>query len=79
MKYYIHNRPSELSIISEREGNGQFIVLEGNYEDNSMDLDNLRPNQPESIIVNPLQEYAGYMPLRDEYETLYENDMEMYL
>lgn len=71
-----------LTVLSKNDENGFIIILEINNKELFMDIEEESVPQGEprpEIEKHPLSEFAGYMPLRKDFEVEYENDIEMYL
>ena len=73
---------STLTVLSVKDENSFIIQLETDNKSLFMDLEEESVPQAEprpEIEKHPLSEFAGYMPLRKDFEVEYENDIEMYL
>lgn len=72
---------TEVPVVSERDANGFIVQLPcDNPPPMPMDIEDATPSvMPEVTEKHPLMEFAGYMPLRKDFEVEYENDIEMYL
>ena len=74
----LHN----IEILSQRNEEGYVITLEKDKFNEIMDIEEEGFDQTEKkqeIEKHPLSEFAGYMPLRKDFEIEYENDIELYL
>lgn len=71
-----------LTVLSRNGENGFIVISESDNKALFMDIEEESVPQPEprpEIEKHPLSEFAGYMPLRKDFEVEYENDIEMYL
>mmetsp|Transcript_18471 Transcript_18471/g.33259 ORF Transcript_18471/g.33259 Transcript_18471/m.33259 type:complete len:431 (-) Transcript_18471:1375-2667(-) len=77
----IYLTTEEISVISERDFCGFVIQREcANPPPYPMDTeDAIFPTTKSEPDKHALMEFAGYMPLRKDFEVEYENDIEMYL
>ena len=68
------------TIISSQDKDGCIVISD--VSNNLMDIEEnpvVAPDKRVEIEKHPLSEFAGYMPLRKDFEIEYENDVEMYL
>jgi transcriptional adapter 2-alpha len=71
-----------LTVLSVKDQNGFILSLAIDNKSAFMEIEEESIPQPEprpEIEKHPLSEFAGYMPLRKDFEVEYENDIEMYL
>jgi transcriptional adapter 2-alpha len=76
------NHLKNLEILSCRDHQGYIITSDKDNSKGFMEIEEEPIPQPEKraeIEKHPLSEFAGYMPLRKDFEIEYENDIEMYL
>lgn len=77
------NPPSNLLVLSGRDESGRICIQEIDNADSFMDVE-IDPPLPapsarQDPEKHPLMDFAGYMPLRKDFEVEYENDIELYL
>lgn len=76
------NTLSTLNILTYRDDNQNLITIQSDNTECFMEIapDIIPIPEPRAEIEkHPLTEFAGYMPLRRDFEIEYENDIEMYL
>jgi transcriptional adapter 2-alpha len=82
---YLGKSPDHLNVLqvlSSRDEAGFVVTSELTNCELFMDIEEEPIPHPEKrpeIAKHPLSEFAGYMPLRKDFEIEYENDIEMYL
>lgn len=71
-----------LEPLSKIDESGFVVTIEKSQENEFMDIEEnfiTTPEKKKDVEKHPLSEFAGYMPLRKDFEIEYENDIEMYL